>query len=124
MLQAALYLADQGQPYRLVYMQEPGRYRVARDRWEAQAMVSPTVRAELFDGSWSAAVILTHMRPEVFRGHLAELWQGVTFVLALGYINRGDTLVDFGLQFANRAASAHVLEALAAALGADFVTVP
>lgn len=124
MLQAARYLADQGQPYRLVYMQEPGRYRVARDRWEAQAMVSPTVRAELFDGSWSAAVILTHMRPEVFRGHLADLWQGIPFVRALGYINRGGTLDDFGMQFANRATSAHVLEALAPVLGADFVPVP
>lgn len=120
MIYVAARLAAQQQPYRLVYLQEPGRFRAPRDRWEAQVIAAPVLQDSLFAGDWSAAIALTHMRPEVFYGHLSPLWQGVPFVRCLGYINRGGTLDDFGMQFANQATWAHVLASLSPVLGAGF----
>src|SRR5690625_7221121 len=57
------------------------------------------------------------MRPEILSGHLCSLWSGIPLVRMLGYINRGGTLDDFGMQFANRATWAHVIDALAPVLG-------
>lgn len=110
-------LQQLGQSYRLVYVQEPGRFRQPRDAWEAEQLVSADVRERLFGGSWRAIVGLTHMRPEILSGHLCSLWSGIPLVRMLGYINRGGTLDDFGMQFANRATWAHVIDALAPVLG-------
>src|SRR5690625_3603331 len=124
MLVAAQRLAEQGQPYRLVYIQEPGRFRRPRDRWEAEQSAPAALQQALFGGRWRAAVGLSHMRPEVFYGHLAPLWAEIPLVRTLGYINRGGTLDDFGMQFANHATWAHVLDALAPALGEGFALSP
>lgn len=114
---AARRLQQLEQSYRLVYIQEPGRFRQARDRWEAEQLVSADVREYLFRGPWRAMVGLTHMRPEILSGHLSCLWSDIPLVRMLGYINRGGTLNDFGMQFANRATWAHVIDALAPVLG-------
>jgi len=117
MLAAGRRLRELKQPYRLVYLQEPGRFRHPRDILEAEQLVSTQVYEHLFAGPWRAIVGLTHMRPEILSGHLSSLCSGIPLVRMLGYINRGGTLDDFGMQFANRATWAHVIDALAPVLG-------
>ncbi len=113
MQRAAVRLRTAGLAYRLVYVQEPGRFRAPRDRWEAQALASPEVVAQLFAPALRRRVLLTHMRPEVARGHLWPLLPEASNTVVLGYRNRGGTLDEAGMQFANSATWAHILDACA-----------
>ena len=116
MQRAAVRLSAAGCAWRLVYLQEPGRFRAARDTWE-QAVIVDAERVErLFPAASIKRVLLTHMRPEVARGHLWPLLGEARHSRVLGYRNRGGTLDEAGMLFANQARWAHVLEAAAALL--------
>lgn len=110
---AAERLKTHGVGYRLVYIQEPGRLRQARDAYEAEVVLASDLIAELFPAHYTYRVVLTHMRPEVFRGHLVRLLPQAQQCQVLGYINRGGTLDEFGMLFANRSTWAHAIEAYA-----------
>ena len=113
MLAAAARLQERGCGYRLIYIQEPGRLRQARDSYEAEYVLSAEqVTAAFTPQSYAHSVALTHMRPEVFRGHLHHLLPQ-PYSTVLGYINRGGTLDEFGMQFTNKATWGHVLQAYA-----------
>ncbi|MBU2013375.1 MAG: xylulose 5-phosphate 3-epimerase, partial [Gammaproteobacteria bacterium] len=113
MLRAAKRLKEADCAYRLVYLQEPGRFRGPRDHWEVGARASEGVAERLFPDAMEMRVLLTHMRPEVARGHLWPILPDARKCSALGYRNRGGTLDEFGMQFANRASWANVLAACA-----------
>ena len=113
MQQAAQRLAERGQGYRLVYIQEPGRLRRGRDAYEQEQVLSTAQINELFPAAYKHRIALTHMRPEVFRGHLWHLFTHPEHSVVLGYINRGGTLDEFGMQFANKATWVHVVDAYA-----------
>jgi phosphoketolase len=113
MRRAALHLRAAGYAYRLVYVQEPGRFRAPRDQWEAATLASATLCERLFPSSHKLRVMLTHMRPEVARGHLWRLFPDVNNSVVLGYRNRGGTLDEAGMLFANNATWAHILLACA-----------
>lgn len=110
---AAQRLQEKGRAYRLVYVQEPGRLRHARDRYEQEISISAEQFSQWFPDSYQHRIGLTHMRPEVLRGHLSAVFTPAQYSHVLGYINRGGTLDDFGMQFANKATWAHVLQAYA-----------
>ena len=110
---AAQRLQEQGVGYRLVYVQEPGRLRAARDAHEATIALEENAIEALFPEHYDSRIALTHMRPELFRGHLASLLPRASQSRVLGYINRGGTLDDFGMLFANRCTWAHAVEAYA-----------
>ena len=113
MQRAAVRLSAAGCAWRLVYLQEPGRFRAARDTWE-QAVIVDAERVErLFPAASVQRVLLTHMRSEVARGHLWPLLGDARHSRVLGYRNRGGTLDEAGMLFANQASWAHVLEAAA-----------
>lgn len=67
----------------------------------------------LFPDSMDMRVMLTHMRPEVARGHLWPILPDARRSSVLGYRNRGGTLDVDGMQFVNRACWANVLAACA-----------
>lgn len=117
MLRAAERLAQAGHGYRLVYLQEPGRFRAPRDTLEESVLAGPELRERLFPRARSRRVLLGHLRPEVARGHLWPLLADAERSVALGFINRGGTFDVAGMLFANRATWAHVLEACAGLLG-------
>jgi len=112
-LKAWQRLQEKGVAASLIYLQEPGRFRVARDSYEAAWQASDKLRNRLFPTSVQARVFLTHTRPEVLLGHLRGLDLGVNKTAALGYINRGGTLDVNGLLLANRCSWAHLLAKLA-----------
>ncbi|QGZ32051.1 xylulose 5-phosphate 3-epimerase [Stutzerimonas stutzeri] len=113
MQRAAARLNEAGVAYRLVYLQEPGRFRAPRDRWEIDALAADGVAERLFPEQMELRVMLTHMRPEVARGHLWPILPDARRSSVLGYRNRGGTLDEAGMQFANRASWANVLAACA-----------
>lgn len=116
---AAERLREHGQSWQLVYLQEPGRFRQPRDEREAQACASAGELEALFPAKISRRVMLTHMRPEVARGHLANLLPDFNLCRVLGYINRGGTLDEAGMLFANRCTWAHSVAAAAEVCGID-----
>jgi len=113
MRRAALRLEEAGYPYRLVYLQEPGRFRAPRDNWELQALADESVAMRLFPDHYERRVLLTHMRAEVARGHLWPILPDALKTAVLGYRNQGGTLDEAGMLFANRCSWAHVLAACA-----------
>ena len=116
MQRAAVRLKDAGFAYRLVYLQEPGRFRAPRDRWELERVANPQQVEAIFPDQYRTRILLTHMRGEVARGHLWPILPDARRNYALGYRNRGGTLDEAGMQFANRACWANVLTAAAGLL--------
>jgi phosphoketolase len=117
MQRAAVRLSTAGCAWRLVYLQEPGRFRAPRDSWEQAALADAEVVERLFPASYERRVLLTHMRPEVARGHLWPILRDARANVVLGYRNRGGTLDEAGMLFANQATWAHVVQAAAQLLG-------
>lgn len=113
LMRACERLRETGTPFRLVYLQEPARFRQPRDVHEATACLSEFERERLFPFRLHRRVALTHMRPEVFRGHLHPLFPEPRHSRVLGYINRGGTLNEAGMLLANRCSWAHALSACA-----------
>ncbi len=109
-------LRETGTSFRLVYVQEPGRFRAPRDMLEAEICLSDLERERIFPSRLHRRVALTHMRPEVFRGHLHPLFPDPAHSRVLGYINRGGTLNEAGMLFTNRCSWAHTLTACASVL--------
>jgi len=115
-IRACERLRDTGTSFRLVYIQEPGRFREPRDTLEAESCMSEFERERLFPSRLHRRVALTHMRPEVFRGHLHTLFPDPGHSRVLGYINRGGTLNEAGMLFANHCSWGHALAACASVL--------
>lgn len=113
MLRAAQRLTDHDQAWRLVYLQEPGRFTAPRDDHEAACSASAAEVEALFPAAITRRIMLTHMRPEVLRGHLSGLLPDPVRSRVLGYINHGGTFDQAGMLFANRCTWAHVLAAAA-----------
>ncbi|TNE73420.1 MAG: xylulose 5-phosphate 3-epimerase [Gammaproteobacteria bacterium] len=112
-IRACERLRETGTPFRLVYIQEPGRFRQPRDVTEAATCLSELERERLFPKRLRRRVALTHMRPEVFLGHVHPLFPAPATSRVLGYINRGGTLNDAGMLFANQCSWGHTLLACA-----------
>lgn len=113
MQRAVRRLEEVGYAYRLVYLQEPGRFRAPRDLLEQQVVADEVLRGRLFPARMERRVLLTHMRPEVARGHLWPILPDASQSAALGYRNRGGTFDEAGMLFANRACWANVVSACA-----------
>jgi phosphoketolase len=114
-LRAARRLRDRGLPHAVVYMLEPGRFRVPRGERERAHLAPAAVRSRLFPDTVPARVFLAHTRPETLLGVLQPLHTG-PHTIALGFTNQGGTLDVEGLLFVNRASWAHVLAAVGCVL--------
>ena len=115
-IRACERLRETGTAFRLVYLQEPGRFRQPRDSHEAAFCLNEFERERLFPHRLQRRVALSHMRPEVFRGHLHNLFPQPSHTRVLGYVNRGGTLNESGMLFANHCSWGHTLEACAEVL--------
>lgn len=112
-LKASDRLKEKGVSHSLIYLLEPGRFRVPRDEYEAQTQADPSVMDALFPARVQQRVFMTHTRPEVLLGHARMLDLGPQRTVALGYVNQGGTLDTEALLFANRCTWADALAALA-----------
>jgi phosphoketolase len=96
---------------------EPGRFRMPRDRREAQFVHGDEALRALVPDSVRARVIVSHTRPEPMLGALRRFDTGAATTVGLGFLNRGGTLDVEGMLFANRCTWAHIVAACAEALG-------
>jgi phosphoketolase len=101
----------------VVYLMEPGRFRLPRDRREETIVALSPEREALFPAGATTRVFLTHMRPEPYLGAIRPLDTGHLHTRVLGYVNRGGTLDSDGMLFANRCTWAHALAAVADSSG-------
>ena len=112
-LKASDRLKQKGVAHSVIYLLEPGRFRVPRDGYEAESIATQPVLDTLFPATVKQRVFMTHTRPEVLLAHARLLDLGPHNTVALGYINQGGTLDADGLLFANRCTWADALAALA-----------
>jgi hypothetical protein len=75
-LVASKRLAERGIPHRVVYLLEPGRFRVARSDDERAHQISPALRDQLFPPEIAARLFVTHTRPEILLGIIRPLHTG------------------------------------------------
>ena len=116
-LKASERLDYAGIEHAVIYLQEPGRFRIPRDAREATFLASPELTDDLFPPATTARVFVTHTRPGPYIGTVWPLLTDPVQTPVLGYINRGGTLNAMGMLFANRCTWAHVVAAAAAGLG-------
>lgn len=116
-LKASERLEYAGVDHTVIYLQEPGRFRIPRDERESAEMIAGETIDSLFPDSAAVRVFLTHTRPEPFIGTLWPLLRNPVQTPVLGYVNRGGTLNEQGMLFANRCTWVHVLAAAAVGLG-------
>ena len=107
-LAASKRLADRKVPHRVVYLLEPGRYRVPRSDDESAHQASAVLLDQLFPPEVAARLFITHTRPEVLLGLARPLHTG-RLTSGLGYSSRGGTLNAQGLLFLNHCSWAHCL---------------
>ncbi|HSF05264.1 MAG TPA: xylulose 5-phosphate 3-epimerase [Methylomirabilota bacterium] len=117
-LKASERLRARGLPHTVVYMLEPGRFRMPRSEGEERHRVSPDALARLYPESVRARVFVTHTRTDPLLGTLGPLNTGRE-TMALGFANQGGTLSVEGLLFANGSTWAHCLDAVARLVGLD-----
>lgn len=115
-LQAAFRLAERGVPHKVIYMQEPGRFRRPRNDREAAHCAPADVQHALFPREIPARLFVTHTRPETMLGVMQPHNTGRQ-TSGLGYIVRGGTLNIRGLLFVNRSSWAHCVAETAGVLG-------
>jgi len=112
LLRASRRLAERAVTHSVVYLLEPGRFRMPRNPREAAHMAPLEVRQRLFPDGVLARLFVTHTRPEALLGLLQPLHTGPS-TTALGYINGGGTLSTSGLLFVNRSTWAHCVARVA-----------
>ncbi len=108
-LKASARLTQKDVPHSVVYMLEPGRFRLPRNDREKAHLAAAPFQAELYPSSVTARLFVTHIRPEVLLGVLQPLHTGFGQTSALGFINQGGTLDVSGMLFMNRSTWAHIL---------------
>jgi len=116
-LKASARLRERQIPHSVVYMLEPGRFRLPRSDREEAHMAPAQFQAELYPSSVPARVFVTHTRPELVLGVLQAFNTGREQTGALGFTNQGGTLNVPGMLFVNRCTWAHVLLEVARVLG-------
>lgn len=116
-LKASERLEYAGVDHTVIYLQEPGRFRIPRDELEGEEVLAPEIIDALFPESAAVRVFVTHTRPEPFIGTIWPLLRNPVQTPVLGYVNRGGTLDEKGMLFANRCTWVHVLAAAAVGLG-------
>jgi phosphoketolase len=116
-LKASRRLAEREVPHRVVYIVEPGRFRIARNAGEQSHLAPAEVSARLYPDDVMVRVFLCHTREAAILGALRPLDTGPRHTVALGFINRGGTLDVDGMLFVNRQTWAHCVDAVCGLIG-------
>jgi phosphoketolase len=116
-LKASARLRDRDLPHSVVYMVEPGKFRVPRSDGERKHVAPEQLRSELYPDSTAARIFIAHTRPELIAGVVQPHNTGSGQTAALGFRGQGGTLTVAGMLFVNGCTWAHILEESARILG-------
>jgi phosphoketolase len=108
-LKASARLKERDIAHSVIYMLEPGRFRVPRTRGECNHALSEDLIRELYPDKASARIFVTHTRPEPLLGIVQSLHTGRRKTAGLGFIGQGGTLTLAGMLFVNRSTWGHIL---------------
>ena len=108
-LKASKRLKEKEIPHSVVYMLEPGRFRLPRDAGEIAHAASEKLIEQLYPDSVLPRIFVSHTRPEPILGTLQPLSTGHQHTAALGFINEGGTLNRYGMLFMNHCTWGHIL---------------
>jgi phosphoketolase len=108
-LKASRRLRDYDLPHSVVYMLEPGRFRIPRDAGELAHAAPASQLQLLYPSTTLARIFVTHTRPEPMAGTLQPLHTGYAYTRFLGFVNQGGTLDKDGMLFINRSTWAHIV---------------
>lgn len=111
-LEVKALLDEKGISVQIIYILEPGRFRVARDETEKEVVVNELLREKLFPSTCKLRVFVTHFHAESLMGVCRPLDLGTDRCLAFGYNNHGGTLDTEGLLKANGCDSATIVNAI------------
>ncbi len=117
-LKASLRLTSHGVAHSIIYVQEPGKLREARNAGEKEHCVPDEVLDALLPAHITSLLLVTHTRPEGMVGLLQRLWQGRK-LKALGFINDGGTLDVEGMLYVNGCSWGHIVQHGARLLGLE-----
>jgi len=109
-IRASIRLSARDIPHSVVYMLEPGRFRLPRSTGETAHVAPADLIRQIYPDSAQARIFVTHTRPEAALGILQPLNTGPK-TMALGFTGQGGTLTTPGMLFVNRCTWAHILEA-------------
>jgi phosphoketolase len=108
-LKASFRLAEHGVAHSVVYMLEPGRFRIPRSGSE-QAHVAPEeLKDDLYPASVPDRIFVVHTRPQAILGVLQPINTGSEHTVCLGFIGQGGTLTTSGMLFVNQCTWGHIL---------------
>ncbi len=111
-------LNERGIANNVIYMAEPTKFRNPRDKAESQAVASLDKVKKFYPDDIKARIFISHTRTVTASGVLRQLDTGNETTKFLGYINRGGTLDEFGMLFANRCTWGHIILAASEVLDA------
>ncbi|MBI4525406.1 MAG: xylulose 5-phosphate 3-epimerase [Deltaproteobacteria bacterium] len=117
-LRASQRLGERDVPHKVVYVLEPGRFRVPRSMAEEEHLAPAEVRNALFPENVRCLILVTHTRPEPMLG-LLEPFRRIGSSSGLGYINLGGAYDTPGLLFVNRCSWAHCVSEVARLTGVE-----
>lgn len=115
-LKASNRLRSHDLPHSVVYMLEPGRFRIPRDAGELAHAAPASQLQLLYPDDTPARVFVSHTRPEPLAGTLQPLHTGYRQTRFLGFVNQGGTLDKNGMLFINRCTWAHIVAEVAQVL--------
>jgi phosphoketolase len=108
-IKASNRLAERHVPHSVVYLFEPGRFRIPRSHGEREHQVATSLRESLYPEAVPSRLFVVHTRPEPLLGTVQPLNTGHGKTRALGFAGQGGTLTARGMLFVNKCTWAHVL---------------
>jgi phosphoketolase len=108
-LKASFRLAEHDVAHSVVYMMEPGRFRLPRSEGEQAHMALGELKNELYPVAVPNRIFVVHTRPQAILGVLQPLNTGSGHTVCLGFIGQGGTLTKSGMLFVNRCTWGHIL---------------
>jgi len=108
-LKASFRLAEHDVAHSVVYMLEPGRFRIPRSNSEQFHVAPEELIGDLYPASVSERIFVVHTRPQAILGVLQPINTGGEHTVCLGFIGQGGTLTTSGMMFVNRCTWGHIL---------------
>ncbi|MBI2869826.1 MAG: xylulose 5-phosphate 3-epimerase [Chloroflexi bacterium] len=117
-IKASFRLRQHRIAHSVVYLLEPGRFRLPRSAGERRHLAPEKLQRSLYPEGVRPRVFVSHTRPQTILGLLQNLNTGERYTAGLGFIVQGGTLTTPGLLFLNRCTWAHILARVGEMLGA------
>jgi phosphoketolase len=109
-------LAEKGIHGRLLFMQEPGKFKKSQGSNVKEYINSDEIILKNYPSNIKNRLFISHTRIETMIGVLRKIDTGINHTKFLGYINKGGTLSTKGMLFTNDCSRYHIIKEIAGLL--------